>query len=198
MWLYLLYGYASDPSKHEAGDTLRSLATLRIDQLPDFLEGGFGIANITHDYPTGRNVSETESGERICISGRTGSQRRQIDRAQAIRALEDALTQGGLFHVAKFDHLLVDGEKTLIEFEPVGIEAVFSPAVIQFFAHIGHNGNCKERDRADRIGSGQRIRKQAGSRTYSTKKTATPNREEQLQRQLRQQRDPANEHRPDR
>src|SRR5258708_22994496 len=122
-----------------------------IDQLPDFLEGRIGIRDITHDDDTGRYIAEAQGHEWVGITGRTRCQRREIDRTQITCALKYALAQRGLFHVAKFDHLFIDGEKPLVEFKPIGIKAIFGPAVVQLHADIRDNGNRKECDCADGV-----------------------------------------------
>src|SRR5437764_6931633 len=160
---------------------------VRVHLLPDFLEGAVGIADMAYNDPTGRNVTEAEREEMIRSAGRAGGQRRQIDRAQTINALKDALAQTGLLHVAKHDHLLVDGEKSLVEFKPVGVEAIFGTIVIQLLADIRDYWNGEECDRADGVRGRPRIFWEQADRCGNpAKEASTPHREKQLQRQLSQ------------
>src|SRR5262249_13588668 len=99
-------------------------------------------------------------------------------------ALQNALAQRDLLHVAELNHLLVDGEESFVEFKPVGIEAIFGPAVIQHFADISNNRNPKEHHGTDDPRS--RFREYAGACGHPAKEEGRPKRKKQLKRRLYQ------------
>ena len=67
------------------------------DERPDAFISLVWIGNIAHVDAAGRDIAKPEGGEGVGVGRRADRGRDEMDRAEAVQALEDALTQSDLF-----------------------------------------------------------------------------------------------------
>src|SRR6516165_1732251 len=103
------------------------------------------IGNVAH---VGQGIAKPEGGEGDGIGRRADRGRDEMDRAEAVQALKDALTQSDLFALGEFDNLAMDGQKSSNGM--VCVEIMLGALVVEVFTKIGHQRNAEKSQHSEK------------------------------------------------